>query len=361
MQQRESSPVIHAVNVLLVEDSEADATLFSVWLEETKRQPYEFTVAVVSSMEEAIEHLAATYVDIVLLDLNLPDSFGLDTLHAIVAQPTKVPVVVLTGLDDEDVGFEAVRSGAQDFLIKSKFDERLLRRSIRYAIERFRLDQERTELSRQLLTILEDEQQRMARELHDEIGQSLSGINLLFRSHTRKLRQHGFEDASKTAMISDSIQNILDSFRRILSGLDPVDVDTQGLGVALQHLCDDIQARTDEFICLFDCEDGLSVADNKVATNLYRIAQEAVNNACKHAGAKTIAVKICHIDGDLVLQVSDDGIGFPSNRKGSGMGLRIQRYRSELIGAQLGISSSETGTTVECRVPVGNTTSEKNA
>ena len=80
------------------------------------------------------------------------------------------PFFVLTGLNDDGVAFRAVQAGAQDFLVKGEFDEKLLRRCVGYSMERHRLENERRALSRELLTILSDEQQRIARELHDEVG-----------------------------------------------------------------------------------------------------------------------------------------------------------------------------------------------
>ena len=122
--------------VLFVEDNPDDAEL----LMEALRSEGSAHIAVVhlSRLREALEQLKGEDFDIVLLDLGLPDSEGLDTLHHVLANAPDQPVVVLTGLDDEQVGISAVRAGAQDYLVKGKVNGSLLERSLRYAIERKR-------------------------------------------------------------------------------------------------------------------------------------------------------------------------------------------------------------------------------
>ncbi len=122
--------------VLLVEDNPGDARLVKEALNEGARD--EFTVQVAISLQQALESLApvAETFDVILLDLSLPDSQGLETYRAIHARHPAVPVLVLSGLNDESVALKAVNEGAQDFLRKSRVDSELLPRAIRYAIER---------------------------------------------------------------------------------------------------------------------------------------------------------------------------------------------------------------------------------
>jgi two-component system, cell cycle response regulator len=122
--------------VLLVEDNPGDARLVKKALNEGARD--EFTVQVAISLQQALESLApvAETFDVILLDLSLPDSQGLETYRAIHARHPAVPVLVLSGLNDESVALKAVNEGAQDFLRKSRVDSELLPRAIRYAIER---------------------------------------------------------------------------------------------------------------------------------------------------------------------------------------------------------------------------------
>ena len=334
------------IRILLVEDNPPDAVLVQTRLRQGERT-VDCTLS--QTLDTAITLALAEEFDLILLDLGLGDSWGLETLDTILDQPIEIPVVVLTGLSDEDIAFRAVHAGAQDYLVKDRLDTNVLHRTIRYAIERYRLNRERLELSKQLVTAIEDEQQRIARELHDEVGQNLSGLNLLMGSLTRKLREARFPDLEIPHVISDGLQDVISSFRRVLWGLSPVNVDNQGLKVALQQLCDEIGSLSEDITCRFECADSLTVDDNHIATHLYRIAQESLNNACKHASAREIRVTLSSAE-ELKLCITDDGCGFNTTEPQSGMGLNILKHRAAMIGGNLLIHSDGSGTTIECRV-----------
>ncbi|MBF0166516.1 MAG: diguanylate cyclase [Alphaproteobacteria bacterium] len=128
------------IRVLVVEDNPGDAALIRYSLAEPGQG--RFTIAHASSLKEAVQHLAAQHFDVILLDLSLPDSFGLETVKKILeSAPPKAAVVVLSGLDDEELALEAVKQGAQDYLVKGRSDGDVLRRAIRYAIERQRIEE----------------------------------------------------------------------------------------------------------------------------------------------------------------------------------------------------------------------------
>ncbi len=126
--------------VLVVEDNPGDARLVSYYLRGEAQPPFQVVEA--DHLAGALTVLAARHVDVVLLDLSLPDSFGLETLARLRDAVPLVPVVVLTGTDDEGLALEALRKGAQDYLVKGAGDGDLVRRAVRYAIERSRVDQE---------------------------------------------------------------------------------------------------------------------------------------------------------------------------------------------------------------------------
>jgi PAS domain S-box-containing protein len=128
------------LRALLVEDNPGDARLTSLLLEECSAPAFEVSYA--ASVAAALAALGRQRCDVILLDLNLPDSEGLQGLRAIVRSGYEVPIIVLTGLDDEEVGVEAIRSHAADYLVKGKFDSATLARAVRYAISRARAEQE---------------------------------------------------------------------------------------------------------------------------------------------------------------------------------------------------------------------------
>ncbi|MGD0855164.1 MAG: GGDEF domain-containing response regulator [Dehalococcoidia bacterium] len=127
------------INIMLVEDNPGDARLISELLKDVRGGRYQLDH--VGQLSEGTEHIKRGTVDVILLDLGLPDCSGLDSLTTVKGIADQVPIVVLTGLDDEAVAVTAVKTGAQDYLVKGQVDGNLLWRSIRYAIERKQLEQ----------------------------------------------------------------------------------------------------------------------------------------------------------------------------------------------------------------------------
>lgn len=141
------------VKVLLIEDNPGDARLIQEMLKETGNMQFELVH--VERLSEGLKHLSNNAYDILLLDLGLPDSQGLDTLNEVYLKKPDEPIVVLTGLTDEMVGVQAVQNGAQDYLIKGQVDNKLLMRSINYAIERKRAQETLRKVNRVLKTLSE--------------------------------------------------------------------------------------------------------------------------------------------------------------------------------------------------------------
>ncbi|MGA2798621.1 MAG: response regulator, partial [Thermoguttaceae bacterium] len=127
-----------ALHILLVEDNPSDADLLRETLAQVEEQ---LEITHVERLQQAAEYIKqGDQVDVVLLDLGLPDSMGLATLERANSAAPHLPIIVLTGLEDEDVGIEAVRKGAQDYLVKGQTPSRMLLRSIHHAIERKRME-----------------------------------------------------------------------------------------------------------------------------------------------------------------------------------------------------------------------------
>ena len=140
------------ISILLVEDNSGDRRLISEMLAEasTDEIGVTFDMQYADRLQAAMEYLSQNRVEVILLDLGLPDSQGLETLKKTYAQVSETPIVVLTGLNDEMIGAQAVNEGAQDYLIKGQVDSNLLRRTIRYAIERKQAEEKERRLQLQL-------------------------------------------------------------------------------------------------------------------------------------------------------------------------------------------------------------------
>jgi CheY-like chemotaxis protein len=123
------------IKILLIEDNPGDARLIHEMLAERNNKKIEWN----NNLSKGIESLSGMQFDIILLDLSLPDSHGITTVERILKNAKNIPMVVLTGLDDEDMGVKAVKKGAQDYLVKGQLDGNILSRVIQYAIERQKL------------------------------------------------------------------------------------------------------------------------------------------------------------------------------------------------------------------------------
>ncbi len=220
---------------------------------------------------------------------------------------------------------------------------------------------ERKALQKQVLEIAADEQRRIGQDLHDGIGQELTGIGLVagglveaFSSPetAQLLEQAGLSKLQNAAVkISTGIGRTLGQVRALSRGMVPVEVDSEGLMAALSQLATSIRELHD-VSCTFQCDEPVQLTDNFTATHLYRVAQEATTNAIKHANAQHLKIVLTESARRLIIEVIDDGVGM--HNPGKGMGLQIMRYRAELIGATLNISSTETtGTHVVCTLPHG--------
>lgn len=206
----------------------------------------------------------------------------------------------------------------------------------------------RKELERQVLEIGARQQQQISSDLHDSVGQQLVGLSYLAKSLARKLTERELPERETAQQIVDATQRAIVEVRRAIRGLTPVEVDAQGLMVALEQLAADAQQRFD-IPCRFAYDQPVLVENNATATHLFRIAQEAITNAVKYAAPSAIAVNLKTENGRVSLTISDDGVGFGNlAEETGGFGMRIMRYRAGVIGARLQIESSPDGGTIVC-------------
>jgi signal transduction histidine kinase len=206
-------------------------------------------------------------------------------------------------------------------------------------------------LEREIIDISEREQQRIGRDLHDGVCQYLAAIGFSAALLNRDLERDSSIRAEKAGEISNLLQDALKRTRDLARGLSPVDRDEGGLESALNELASST-SRLAGILCSFICVGQVEIRDNARAVHLFRIAQEALNNAIKHGQAKAVVVALEACNGALSLRVSDDGVGFdPTCSERKGMGLNIMRYRARMLAGTLEIqSNSPAGTMVTCTI-----------
>lgn len=210
---------------------------------------------------------------------------------------------------------------------------------------------EQRRLEREVLEIGEAERRRFGCELHDNLGQQLTALELMSVALTRDLKRIAPALAKPAASIAESARKMIAQTRQLAHGLAPVALGTEGLRAALADLAQLTAATGIE--CELQCSRPVRIADMEAATHLYRIAQEAVNNALKHAKASRIILTLAERDNCIELAIEDNGRGLPERHsKKPGMGLRVIHHRARLIGAHLQVTSKpKEGVRVACSLP----------
>ena len=207
-------------------------------------------------------------------------------------------------------------------------------------------------LEKQILDIGEAERQRIGRDLHDSLGGMLTGAALLSKALSQRLAAKAIDEAGIAEEVVHCINDSISQTRAIAHGLFPVELGTVGLVAGLGEFAADTTRRSG-ISCRLRADEDILIQDVSVASHLFRIVQEAVNNAIRHAGARQITIHLARTAGQLLLKVRDDGKGLPARSQPvRGLGLRTMRYRADIIGAQFTVDSPDgRGTVVSCLVP----------
>lgn len=207
-------------------------------------------------------------------------------------------------------------------------------------------------LEREIQTVSEREQRRIGQDLHDGLGQYLTGIACMVKVLGAKLAEKELPEAEHAQRITSMVNETIQQARDLARGLCPVELETNGLQAAMVELASRV-TKLFGVQCEFKPTTVVQMYDNAAAVHLYRIVQEAINNAIKHGGAKKIQLGLTSANNQIILTIKDDGVGVAatSGKKPHGMGLRVMNYRAGMIGASVQMESPpEGGTLVRCAV-----------
>ena len=216
---------------------------------------------------------------------------------------------------------------------------------------------ERKRLERQLLEVSEREQRRIGQDLHDGLCQHLAGVGYMSKALARKLDVAARAEAADARALADLIRQAIADARATASGLYPVKMETNGIMAALQSLAANVESLF-RIQCVFQSDPPVLLADNNAAVHLYRIAQEAVNNALRHGKARHITITLAEAGRRVTLTVRDDGLGLPDPLPASrGIGLDIMHHRARMIRGTLDIRRApQGGTILTCSFPLTDVT-----
>jgi signal transduction histidine kinase len=368
-----------AIQILLVEDNPADAALLKHTLLDTAGNQFDVTHA--ENMAAAIQLLSQRPFDAILLDLSLPDCRGLETVENANAAAPGVPIVVLTGLDDEATAIEAVRKGAQDFLVKGQFDSRLLARSVHYAKERKSAEQQLKSLNESLehrvaertavatrraaqlralaaeLTMTEQrERRRLAQLLHDGLQQLLHAARLNLTSVRHRVGEDDLGDmlGRVDALLNEAIAES----RSLTIELSPPILSDGGLKPALEWLVRHMD-QTCGLSVVLEADPDAETESEDVRMLVFSAIRELLFNVVKHAGVGRARIDVTRrCRSQIRIVVTDEGVGFDPERmqldeSNATFGLFSVRERLEMVGGGLEVDSTPgRGTKVAMYAPV---------
>jgi len=354
-----------ALQVLLVEDNAGDVRLLREMF--GKERPDSFELTHFLRMSEAEIHLAKGGVDIVLLDMGLPDGHGLDTVRRAHAAAPHVPVIVLTGLDDEVLAAQAMKEGAQDYLIKGQIENRALPRALRHAIERHRMQTETDLIRTQQIQFKDQFLSHVSHELRSPLSAIRQFVTILLDGLAGELRPEQHEYMGIVLRNVKQLQSMINDLlevTRVQAGKLMIEPQCTSISDAIAYAVDTLQgAATAKRIVLSSDAGNQLPSICTDPTRLRQILIILVDNAIKFTpanGEVKIQASVCEKDPSLlVLKVSDSGCGIspdmteriferlfqtsdPSleGRKGLGLGLYICKELVTRQGGQIWATST---------------------
>jgi signal transduction histidine kinase len=302
--------------------------------------------------------------DIVLSDYNLPGFSGIRALEIVRALAEPPPFILVSGEIGEDVAVAAMRNGASDYLLKNNLAR--LAPAVEHAIdahasERARQAADRalaasrervSELAQHLQTSVEQERAAIAREIHDDVGGSLTALKFDLAWLSRHIGESTPEVRQRLDSATETVTHALEASKRIMHNLRPAILE-QGLVAALQWMATRFERRTG-VACSFRASHELPPLPAGVPLVAYRTAQEALTNVSKHAQASRVAIDLTLAGGVLSLEVADNGRGLSSAdlAKARSFGIRGLRERASTVGGWVDLSSGSTGTTLILSIPL---------
>ena len=226
------------------------------------------------------------------------------------------------------------------------FEVRIALRGSSTAITTVRDVTDRESLEREVIENSNRVQMRIGQDIHDGLGQHLTGITFLSRALEKALSAKGLPEAAEAAEISRLVIEALAQTRNLARGLFPVDVETTSICQSLRELARTVEQMCN-ISCTVECASDLVITHKGISTHLFRLAQEAANNAVKHGRAHRVSILLGSNGSQAVLRITDDGVGFsPTAERKTGLGLRIMSYRAQKIGGTLEIQPGQHGGTV---------------
>jgi len=384
-----AAPARRVIHVLLVEDSETDGFLLKRALERGGFDPRCERVDTAEAMGRA---LAKGPCDLILADHSMPLFSAFAALELVKQHGLDVPFIIVSGQIEEATAAAAMHAGAHDYVMKDRLarlvpaverelreaevrrarkkSEEELRRAhedlearvqertaaLRAANQKLQnVIEERKRLENELLEIAENERRRIGFDLHDDLGQKLTGVSLMAKGLHKKLSREQHPSTADAHRIESLLEEISTHTHNLARQFSFLDLQGDDLSGVLKGLAANVK-KMFEIGCAFTVKGRIPELPQNTTAQLYKICQEAVSNSIKHGKARQVSICLACTGDDLLLTIKNDGKPFsqptaPKNR----MGLRIMNYRASMIGAEFKIQAlDKNGTIVSCALPIRN-------
>jgi signal transduction histidine kinase len=325
------------LEILIVEDNPVDQFLLEDMLNSTDLNVARIFTA--DRASSAVDILTLEKIGIVLLDLTLPESNGIESFHFIKNISPSVPVIILTGNSDYSIASEALKEGAQDFLVKGEYSASMLLKETETRFTRKLAEYEklkRIELTKATLQALESERKFIGEELHDNINQVLSSVKI----YLEVAQSDPAGSGSLIAKSHEYICNAIKEIRNISNKLIAPGEQLLELSDMIRQMANDISlTKNIQFsLDLERCSPGDLLPEQRIA--VFRIVQEQFNNIQKYSKASHVHVLLENRSPNFYLRIEDDGVGADLDNTKNGLGLTNMTSRVELYNGRIHMESA---------------------
>jgi signal transduction histidine kinase len=363
-------PQKEKVNILMVDDQPAKVMSYEAILAELDEN-----LLRAHSAREALEILLKNEIAVVLMDVSMPEMDGLETAEIIHQHPRfqKTAIIFISAIHLTDLDqLRGYQRGAVDYISVPIIPE-LLRAKVSTFIDLYRkshqleaLNIELRRLSMSLISTQDEERRRIARELHDGLGQDLTAVKMMLHEVVQEQEAVSTKEGSRDSVreVSEMIDGMIQQVRNISYLLHPPLLDEIGLRSALGWYLDGLTKRCGIETSLETHPSDFPRLAPEVETALFRIVQEALTNVFRHAKAQKVSVSLSQRNKEIAVIVRDDGVGVPEQiaqfRGGkTGVGIASMRQRAKELGGELSLRNANPGTIVELVVPNWSTQSPR--
>lgn len=346
----------------MLEDDDSDAQIVQHTLQ---RGNVHYTAQRVDNKSAFVRELEKWQPNLILSDFSLPSFDGYSALAIAKEKYPDVPFIFVTGTLGEEVAIETLKKGATDYVLKQRLTRLVpsVHRALREAqerAERRKAEEQLRQSHKQLRSlsvylqhVREEERIRIAREIHDELGQQLTGLKLQLTWLDSRLPKKSPTLHEKARTMAHGIDETIQAVRRIATELRPGVLDSAGLVAAIEWQASEFQKKTGVH-CRVHSSVKETIWDQDLNTTFFRIFQETLTNIIRHANATKVDVRFMETAHSLVLEIRDNGRGISEEEINNtkSIGLLGMRERAALLGGEVRLrGESKKGTTVSVRIP----------